>query len=74
MVAHHALVLLAVMLLLAYCHVAHGCKQGQLIAAPIAQELTMRLLSTLGLVELDLRQLSLGPLITGFIIPKWMPV
>lgn len=59
MVANHPLVLLAVVLLLAYGHVAHGRQQGQLIATPIAQELPMRLLSTLGLVELDLWQLGL---------------
>ena len=68
MIAHHALVLLAMMLLRADRHVAHSRKQRQLVTASIAQELAMGRLGALRLAELDLWQLRLRSLITGLII------
>ena len=61
LMVHHALILLG--MLLVHGHIAHGGKQSQLVTAPIAYELTVRVLNGLGLIELDLRQLGLRPLV-----------
>ena len=68
MIAHHALILLAVMLLLANGHIAHSGEQGELLTASIVQELAMCRLGALCLTELDLWELRLRSLVTGLII------